>query len=156
MNLSHNKRWCHKSTQTSRTELSPLQTPWWRCSCFRLALQMESRILETHLGSLIPTNVTPRTPHRQTRAQRKLLKLYGLALHSSASEAGGGRSGSAAMIQSAQGLCRSTSEWEGRVKCHANAFHVNREGIMTVVVGAIKPRGKFCCSLKLFFSPVNQ
>lgn len=52
---------------------------------------MESRTLETHLGSLIPTNVTPRTPHWQTRAQRKLLKLYGLALHSSASEAGGGQ-----------------------------------------------------------------
>lgn len=52
---------------------------------------MESRTLETHLGSLIPTNVTPRTPHWRTRAQRKLLKLYGLALHSSASEAGGGQ-----------------------------------------------------------------
>lgn len=44
-----------------------------------------------HLCPLIHAAVTSRTPDWQTRAQRQLFKLYGLARHSSASEARGGQ-----------------------------------------------------------------
>lgn len=58
---------------------------------FPFASLNESRTRETHRSILIWAAVTSRTPHWQKRAQRKSFKLYGLPLHSLASEAGGGQ-----------------------------------------------------------------